>query len=176
MTALDRLPANINPLQPVDFQFYVKKLPTVNFFVLGVNLPGISLPKVGVPSPLTEVRETGDHPEYEPFSIRFLLDENIKNWLEIHNWIRALGSPESLDEYKALADKPKTDLGEGLKTDVTVGVLSSARNLNIVFNFYDAFPVSLSGLALACDSEEPTRYVEATASFYYTLYDVSVLS
>jgi hypothetical protein len=40
----------------------------------------------------------GDKILFEDFSLRFLVDENLENYMEIHNWIRGLGFPESLEE------------------------------------------------------------------------------
>lgn len=172
MTALDKTPENPNFLQPVDFQMFVKKLPTTNFFVQGVKIPGLAIGETSMPTPLTRIYESGDHIEYDELYVRFKVDEDLKNWLEIHAWLRGLGFPESYDEYKELSSRPKSDLGEGLVSDVSIGVLNSKRLLNFSFVFQDAFPTSLTGFDLDVDSDSATRYVTATAVFRYTLFEV----
>jgi len=172
MTALDRTPQDVNFLQPVDFSFFVKKLPTTNFFVKGITIPGVSIQEVSMPTPLTRVYDSGEHVSYEPLEVRFLVDENLRNWTEVYAWLKGLGFPDEFGEYAELASVPRSMLGEGLKSELVVGLLDSSRVLNFSFVYHDAFPIALSGMEFRTD-DDATRYAEATARFMYTTFDAS---
>ena len=54
----------------------------------------------------------GEKPIYDLLNITFLIDEDMKGWLEIHDWLRAMTFPESYEDYRKLpklnkfADRP----------------------------------------------------------------------
>ena len=50
----------------------------------------------------------GDKITYDDLSFSFFVDENLENYLEVHNWIRGLGYPESIQEFSDLKKTPKT--------------------------------------------------------------------
>ena len=36
------------------------------------------------------------------FPLRFLVDENLENYMKIHNWLTGLGYPETTKQFKDL--------------------------------------------------------------------------
>ena len=40
-----------------------------------------------------------DQIQFEDLTLQFLVDENMENYLEIHNWIYSLGYPKSVDQF-----------------------------------------------------------------------------
>lgn len=171
MTALDNIPENKNFLSPLGFRFQIKKSPTVNFFVQNVNLPGISLPQVETPNPFVSIPYAGDHISYDFLLINFKVDEDLQNYLEIHNWIKELGFPNDFNEYKRIASAPVAS-GMGIVSDMSLLVLSSSRNPKFDIVFKDAFPVSLSSLIFDVTRND-VNYLEASATFKYTSYDIN---
>jgi hypothetical protein len=161
---------NKNFLSPINFKFAIKRAPHVNFFVQGVNLPGLSLPDIDVSNPLIRVPYPGDHLLYDELDLSFKVDEDLKNYMEIHEWLRALGK-RSYDEYKTLTQKISTT-GEGIRSDMTLTVLTSNRNANYSVTFKDAFPIKLSGINFDVTSSD-VDYVQASATFRYVTYDIT---
>lgn len=161
---------NKNFLSPINFKFAIKRAPHVNFFVQGVNLPGLSLPDIDVSNPLIRVPYPGDHLLYDELDLSFKVDEDLKNYMEIHEWLRALGK-RSYDEYKTLTQKISTT-GETIRSDMTLTVLTSNRNANYSVTFKDAFPIKLSGINFDVTSAD-VDYVQASATFRYVTYDVT---
>lgn len=161
---------NKNFLSPINFRFAIKRAPHVNFFVQGVNLPGLSLPDIDVSNPLIRVPYPGDHLLYDELDLSFKVDEDLKNYMEIHEWLRALGK-RSYDEYKTLTQKTSTT-GETIRSDMTLTVLTSNRNANYSVTFKDAFPIKLSGINFDVTSSD-IDYVPASATFRYVTYDVT---
>lgn len=159
----------LNMLSPLNFKFTLKRAPNLNFFVQKINIPGISLPKVDTPNPLIKIPLSGDHLEYDELDVTFKVDENLQNYLEIHNWVRSLGKP-AFEEYSNLSRKAIYS-GEGLKSDIVVTVLTSQKNPNYEFVFKDAFPISVSSISFE-STDESVNYIEATARFVYTIFDI----
>ena len=159
----------LNMLSPLNFKFTLKRAPNLNFFVQTINIPGVALPKVDTPNPLIKIPLSGDHLEYDELDITFKVDENLQNYLEVHNWVRALGKP-SFNEYSVLANQA-TYTGEGLKSDIVVTVLTSQKNSNYEFIFKDAFPISISSISFQ-STDESVNYIEASARFVYTIFDI----
>ena len=89
---------NRNFLSPTGFKFIMDKAPKVSFFGNQLNLPQMTLGVAEQPTYLRDIPLPGDKIQFEDFSLRFLVDENFDNYMEIFNWIRALGYPESLEE------------------------------------------------------------------------------
>ena len=171
MSALDNTPTNRNFLSPLNFKFQIKKAPHVNFFVQKVNIPEIKLLNTIQPNPFVEIPIPGDHINYGVLNISFKVDEDLKNYLEIHNWIKSMGKPQNYEQYRTIARKP-AGTGEGIYSDITLMALSSTKMPNYEIVFADAFPVSLSSLGFnTIDSD--VNYVEAEASFKYTYYDIN---
>ena len=108
--------------------------------------------------------------EYGDFDITFKVDEDFQNYLEIHNWIRALGFPEQFEERTAISKNPDYS-GEGLYSDLSLIILNSAKKPNYEFTFRSAFPTDLSSVEFDT-SDDDVDYVTASASFKYMLFDI----
>lgn len=173
-TALDETPSDINFLSPLIYKLAIKKTPNLNFFVQNVNLPGIHLqPTEGQPNPFVKIPYYGDHLDYDEITINFKVQENMSDWLEIHNWIRGIGFPKNHTEFAALEDQvPVT--GEGLTSDISLIVMNSDRQPKVNIVFRDAFPITLSSIIFD-QAQAGLDYVTAAATFKYTLYEVEIL-
>jgi hypothetical protein len=170
MSAIDNTPINKNFLSPLNFKFSIKKAPHVNFFVQKVNIPSISLRNIDTSNPFVKIPYPGEHLDYGSLDLTFKIDEDLQNYLEIHNWLIGMGKPESYEQYRAIAGNPDYT-GEGIVSDISVMVLSSTKMPNYEVVYIDAYPVSLTGINFnTVDSD--VNYLEATASFKYTLYNI----
>lgn len=173
MSALDNTPDNKNFLSPLNFKFFIKKTPHINFFVQRVNVPSIRLVQVDTSNPFVKTPYAGDHIEFGTLSLNFKVDEDLKNYLEIHNWIRGLGFPENYEQYRDLSDKP-IYTGDGIVSDVTLTVLASTKTPNFEITFVDAFPISLSDLPFNT-TDNTVNFLSADATFKYTHYTITKL-
>jgi len=84
-------PVNKNFLSPLGFKFVIKKTPHINYFIQSVSLPDITLGDTYVPTPFTRIPIAGDHIEYGDLIFTFKVDESMKNYRELYNWITAIG-------------------------------------------------------------------------------------
>ena len=171
MSAIDNNPANRNFLSPLNFRFQIKKSPHVNFFIQKVNIPDIYLKEVETSNPFVTTPYPGEHIKYGSLKLEFKVDEDLQNYLEIHNWIKALGKPEEFEQYKKIADIP-IYTGEGIYSDIALLVLNSTKSPNYEVTFKDAFPIWLSQITF--NSTDPdVSYLTASTEFKYTVYDIN---
>ena len=104
MSALQSLPENLSLLSPVGFRFLLNNRPLVQYFCQAANVPGISIGTIPHATPLKTYPIGGDEVTFEELSIRFLIDENMKNWLSIYDWIIGLGFPTKEGQEKYAKD------------------------------------------------------------------------
>lgn len=165
----DKVP-NKNFLAPVNFTFQIKKCPAVNFFIQKVNIPDITLPSPISPNPMVNIPYIGDHVKYGKLEITFKVDEDLQNYLEIHNWIKALGKPIDFIERKKINQEPVFS-GEGEVSDISLSILSSTKMANFEVIYTDCHPVFLSKLIFDT-TDTNINYLTASATFDYTYYEI----
>ena len=171
---------NRNFLSPVGFKFTLKRSPKVAFFCNQANIPDLNLGIAIQPNYLRDIPTPGDKIEFGDLNIRFLVDENLENYMEMQNWIRGLGYPEDVQEFRNLEAQGiiqgsyKNDR-QNIYSDGTLQILSS--NLVAKFNvsFKDLFPYSLATLTFDA-TQTDVQYFTADASFKYTSYNITDLA
>ena len=170
MSVLQGQPINTSFLSPIGFKFQLNNFPEVNYFVQSASLPGISISSISVPTPLKAIDLAGDEVNFEELTIKFIVDENMKNWLAIYDWIIGLGFPteEGQAKYKKLSTNSE------LTTDATLTVLTGNMNPQINFVFQNCFPLNLSSIAFDSGGTD-IDYVTADVSFRYDVYTVQNL-
>jgi hypothetical protein len=172
MSATDNTPENKNFLSPLNFRFLLKRAPHVNFFLQKVNLPQISInptPEYG--NPLINIPLAGEFVTFSPLNITFKVDEDLQNYLEIFNWIKALGDYGRDGDYAKLQNAPAGS-GTGLYSDISLLVLSSTKMPNYEITFTDAFPTTLSAMTFNT-TDSDVQYIEAQVEFRYTIFEIT---
>lgn len=170
MTALSRQSSNPNFLSPLGFKVQIHKTPNLNFFAQSVSIPNVTLGEATVDTPFSKIPFPGTRLTFGNLSIKFKVDEDLANYREIFGWMRGLGFPDNFEQYSTLAAQPVYS-GEGVFSDITVVVLSSAMNPNYQFDFFDCFPVDLSGIELDSTSAD-VEYLTATVTFANRRFDI----
>jgi hypothetical protein len=171
---------NRNFLSPTGFKFVLNRSPKVAFFCNQANIPDLFLGVASQPNYLRDIPTPGDKIEFGDLSLRFLVDENLENFMEIQNWIRGLGYPESVQEFRDLEAEGLTQGRyiqdkQNIYSDGTLQVLNSNLVANFNVNFKDLFPYSLTTLTFdATDTD--IQYFTADVSFKYTSYNITTLS
>ena len=167
-------------LTPTGFKFILNRAPKTTFFSNSANIPSLTLGVANQPNYLRDIPQPGDKMDFEDFTLRFLVDENLENYSEISNWMRGLGFPESLAEiYEFQQSNPNLEQPRkgqlNLYSDATLTVLSSNQNANFKIKFKDMFPYSLSTLNFdATDTD--IEYFTAEVSFKYTMFNITDLN
>jgi hypothetical protein len=170
---------NRNFLSPLGFKFILTEKPKIDFFCNTANIPGISLGVAIQPTPLKFLPIPGEMLEYEDLSIKFLVDENMENWLEVYNWMIQFGFPDSFAQYQQLLDEDPQSIGvqnaiSGM-SDATLIVYTSSYTPNLSVRYKNIFPVSLSSIQFESTPND-VQYASATAVFKYEIYDIIKLN
>lgn len=164
------LTTNTNFLPVVEFQLILNRLPNVQFFVQGANVPGISSSGTERPSPFKTINEPSDKVTYDDFTVTVLCDEDMVAFREVSEWLVALTYPDNFEQYAGLTPPPE---GSGKKSDGSLIILNSNKNPNVTIKFTDLFPVSISGLQLnTAESDLTPPAFEIT--FKYSNYTIEV--
>ena len=172
--------ANRNFLSPVGFKFALKRSPGVAFFCNQANIPEMTLGVADQPTPFKDITIPGDKIQFGDLQLRFLVDENLENYMEMQNWIRGLGYPENMDEFEDLTENSilggfgSVRSGDNIYSDGTLQILSNnlVPAFQVVFN--DLFPYSLSTVQFdATDTD--IEYFTAEVSLKYTVYTLTDL-
>ena len=156
-------------LSGVGFQFSLKKLPGVSFYCQSANVPSQNLAVAIQPTRFNALPEPGDEINYDDLTIRFLVDEDLKNYKSIHNWIRYLGHPESEKDWTTFSDGDSYQ--EKQYSDGSLFILDSNFNRKFRIYFKDLFPVSLSGLNFDSTYTD-TEYFAVDATFKFSIFEI----
>ena len=193
---LYRQPDNLDYLSPTQFKFNIHQLPKVEFFCTAANVPAINLGEAIFPTPYKQIPVMGDTLTYDNLSISFIVDENLENYIELHEWLTAIGFPKDREQFttfrSSTADSPVITQGvsddRGLTTgssqlstsargmfgDAILTILTNKNNPVVEVRFQDLFPVALGALdftQVATDVE----YISVTADFSYKIYEIVTL-
>ena len=164
---------NRNFLAPVGFKFTLSRYPKVSFFSNTARIPDISLGTAIESTYLKDIDIPGEKLTYGELNVRFLVDENLENYMKMHNWLTGLGFPETTQQFKTLTTDDVTGTGalDQQFSDASLHILNSNFRDVAIVKFRDLFPVSLSSLEFDA-SEADIQYFTADVTFKYTIYDI----
>ena len=163
---------NRNFLAPVGFKFTLAKYPKVDFFSNSARIPELSLGTAIQPSYLKDIDVPGEKLTYGDLTIRFLVDENMENYMAVHNWLKGIGFPESPTQFR---DQTTDD--DGIRdeklvfSDGSLHILNSNFQDVAIVKFQDLFPVGLTSLEFDA-TETDINYFTAEVSMRYTVYNI----
>jgi hypothetical protein len=152
--------SNLNYLAPQGFKISILKFPKVAFLCQSVDIPGIRITDITIPTPFRDYSVAGTETEYEDLTIKFLIDEDMSNYATIHKWLAKTGLAEGYDTDK-----------DPIEGQIILEILSSNFNSNIQVEYDNAFPVSLTPVVFDA-TDTNVNYLTATATFKYTIYRI----
>ena len=159
-----RLPQNRNYLTPTGFTFRMERFEGVDFFCQSANIPDVTMPVAQVATPFRSIPIIpGGGVEYGDLSLRFIVDEDLKNYASVWNWIRDNGNASSFE-------------GEASGySDAQLTILTSNFNPQFIINFEKLIPVALTQLPFDASLND-TEFFTATATFKYFQYTLNDMS
>ncbi len=161
-----RNPSNTNILLSTGFRFLLTRTPNITYFCQSVNLPDISLGEVEQPTRFIPIKHPGNTISYGDLEISFIVDENMEDWRELHDWMKSL---KAVDDYTEYEDNTNQHF-----SDARLVILNSAMKPNLEIDFRDIFPKSLGGIQFNSDTDDASQII-CSASFAYTSYDIKKL-
>jgi hypothetical protein len=173
------IPTNQSLAQSTKFRLSFSRLPYMTFFCNSINLPGISSSPTQLNTPFSDLPVPGDKIEYEPLEVSFLVDEDYRSWLTVHDWVRGITFPTTFDEYKKLGllgtTRPQSKLAESVErpqySDAILTLYTNKNNPHIRVKFRNCFPISLSSINFSTQ-DTADIIISGSASFKFDYYDI----
>jgi len=181
---INSTPTTNDFLRPNAFKFSIKDMPKTSFTCQSANIPDLQLGFATQPTPFIDVPTIGDKISFGEFTIRFIIAEDMSNYLEMYRWLIALGFPDNYTQFKTFTNNRPSRFPFVTKTsgkeevlaysDGTLTILDSTNTPKVNIIFKNLFPVSLQALDFDIASAS-VEYFTAIASFKYTIFEVEPL-
>lgn len=144
-----------------NFTCTFEKIPDVAFWATDIPIPAINLGQSIINSRTIDFNLPSDKLDFDPMTITYNVDEDLKTYLGLYNWMLELGHPDR-SKVTRPSDKDAT-------SDAIITVLNNNKNpiYNIVLK--DCFPISLGELAMNTQAAEP---VINTVTISYTWFEI----
>jgi len=160
-------PGTHNYLSTNYFRLAISRAPTVSYFAQAVSLPSINIAELRQPTILsTNIPVPGNAYTFQPLRVQFIVDETMRSWQEIYNWIKVLGNYKDSTDTLSHHDK---------YSDITLLITNSSYNAKFEVVFKYAYPSALSELPFSITAVDNVP-VLATVDFTYTYYEFNVLT
>lgn len=152
---MNNLTTNLNFLSPVGWKLTIDNLKYVNiaYFSTKVTLPTVTVAPAKASYRNLQGFVPGDFVEYAPLSIDFMIDEDMKNYKEVLDWL-SLSTAQS----------------SPVMHDLHLAVMTGKNNLNNQIRFVRAFPTSISPIEFTTQATD-IKYAMATATFQYDRFE-----
>ncbi len=175
--SISSTPSNQNLAQAAKFSLNFTRLADTTFFCTSANMPGLSIQEFPHTTPFIDMYAPGNKLTYETLRLSFLVDEDYRSWLGIHDWIRAMAFPENFDEYKALPSLRKDQgispsiIREPQYSDAQMTIFTNKNNPAMIVKFKDCFPLNLTGISYNVENDADT-IITGQAEFRFSYYEI----
>lgn len=156
-------PENTNYLANNFFVFDIDKIPIFRYYVQSANIPMLTSRAINQPAIFsTFPKIPATNFIFDDLQVSFLLDNEMKSWKEIYNWIRSLGNMEDFKD--AIKHKDKFSNGSLL-------ISNSAYKPIMKIMFYNLFPTTLGSVNFAVTSTT-TEPIVTSVNFAYSHFEL----
>ena len=166
-----------------NFKLLIDKVPTVEYYVRTVNIPGVqfgeTVQSAGVG---LDAFFPGDKATFDTLEVSFLVDEDLGNFIEIYNWIDSIVPLSDPALYGSFTETAKSNtnrlqsVSDDLNqySDITL-VINTNKNIpNRYIRFHDCFPTALGSIELESGADAEPALVNV--SFRFSYYDIATKS
>lgn len=167
MTLLQTDPVNKSFLSNNKFEFSLDRIPNFTFLVQSINLPSITLQSTQVNSPFTALKVPGNIIVFNTMTVTFMLDEDMRSWYEIYDWITNLGNPTGFDKRGRLTGESGSNTD--IYSDGTLLIKTNSNNPNWKVTFTDMYPTDIGEIQFS--ATESQEFLTSSVSFDYTYYE-----
>lgn len=167
---------NLNSLQENRFQVSFSSLKNVVFSCTSLTLPSISSStELKIPYPMADMNLNGSKASYGSLDLTFIVQEDMKNYIELMAWMRSIYSPNSYEEFGKFRPNPVSYSTKHQKSDASILIMNNSMikipTLEIVVR--DCFPLSVGGLTFQTTTEN--SQLTCNASFSILNFDFNSL-
>lgn len=158
MSVLSEQPSNLNLLNNSAYKVSFKRIPAFTYFVQSIITPDVSLGIINVPTSFIDYKVAGEKLAYADILINIVIDEELTAFRQIHDWMLALGFPETHQQFQ--------NLNGDLTSDMSIIILTNNSNPSYEMVFHHAFPINLAPMDLtSIDSDSTPIILPVTFAF-----------
>ena len=141
-------------LSPTGFKLTInrEKFANTEFFITSFGIPSLSAGEVQTNFQNNIGFTPGEVLTFEALSLRFVIDEDMNNYTEMFNWMKA--NTDTLERH-----------------DMILSIMTNKNLVNKQFQFKDAFPTSLSGVDFNAQATD-VEYLQADVTFRYNEFAI----
>ena len=140
----------------IGFLLKLEKFEGVDFFCQSVNIPDVTMPTTEVASPFRNLPIIpGGGVTFGDFSVRFIVDEDLKNYYSIHSWMRDVGNADQM---------ARTTTEDNIFTTGQLHIVTSSYNPAFIVEYRNLFPVALTNLQFDATIND-VEYITAEVTF-----------
>ena len=189
--ALSRQPTVFDYSQQSQFKVFLPLFPTTEWFVVRANVPGVSMGQAVQTTPMLDMPIIGDKLTYDDFYVTFLVDEELKNYTEMHDWLVNCAAPQERSQFRGkerpagIPKRPQTEIMDlilgnvkesdrDLYSNLDLFIMSSKNNPVVKIQMVEAFPISLTNIEYS-HQESDVTYAECTATFAFSYFTISAI-
>ena len=162
MTSILSQPTNKNYLQSNKWSFTLANSPHTVYFCQSIVLPGVSVGEAMVPTPFSDTYRHGDKMVFESLTLTVLIDEDMRTWEEIFNWMKGLSYPNDFREYQEQKKK-------GLYTDAVLEPHTNNHTSNFRIHFRECFPTSIGPVTFSY-TDDPNLVLSTDVTIRYDTF------
>lgn len=166
-SVLSLIPENKSLLQSTKHSFVIPSMPFLNFFVQTATIPTISTNAVPQNSPFALIQRHGDTLVYDMLVLSFLLDEDLRTYEELHDWLVATTKPQDFKQYKRFRNPEGKLYHDGILT-----IHSNNSIPNLRFQFRNMTITSLGQVSFST-MENSQVIMSCDATFQYDYFDIT---
>jgi len=146
-------------VSPSGFRLLIdnQKYKNAQYTVQTVALPDLSVTGAPFATRQRNITAAPDKVEYGQFEMTFLIDEDLINYKEIHDWILGLVT--------------ENDEGVRKQRDMSLVILNSHNNIAREIKFIDAYPTNLSSLPFDASATD-VEYLIGNVTFNYSYFKI----
>ena len=112
---------NKSILNKNNFRLLIEKIPTVEYYVQSVNIPGLTFSEVSQGAGVgLDAYFPGDKIEFGKLTVKFLVDEDLENFKEVYQWMNSIVPIKDPADFGAYVGTTKTATGtmSGIDNDM----------------------------------------------------------
>lgn len=150
---------NTTFVSPSGFRLLIdnQKYKNAQYTVQTVALPDMSITGAPFNTRQRNITAAPDKVEYGQFDMTFLIDEDLINYKEIHDWMMGM--------------VVEADDGVRKTRDMSLMILNSHTNVAREIKFADAYPTNLSSLPFDATATD-VEYLVGNVSFQYSYFKI----
>ena len=149
-------PSNRNFLNPIGYLLKLEKFEGVDFFCQTANVPDVAMPNIEISSQFRNLPIVpGGGVTFGDFTVRFIVDEDLKNYYSIHSWMRDCGNADQM---------ARTTEKNDIYTNGQLHIVTNQYNPAFVVEYRNLFPVALTNLQFDATMND-VEYITAEVTF-----------